>query len=327
MLLTMQAHDIGKIGHLLLVIPFVDQAPLQVSQAQKDHAEPFLRRLVRLQPEVAQAQGRVQVEVIHLARPAPLIPVQYRPHRKGGVGAEEVLRALVPIVPPGRVDADLERDLLDASVQGAHLVCSAGPVCSGHLDCGVPPMPKPRFVVADLLPVQSAIGLERADDVPAVSAAELDQPSRSVPTVKERIDAPAPRERPAQIDQDLPCQPILALEAQALLRGTPAVEPADGLRPQVNPPRVGVAGPRKALLRLRRQLDVALDVSCAVLVVGLLAGALPVVIVPVDRLQVAGLLVLLLQGVIDAHQEDLIQPVGFRQQQEVFQEEVLQWAA
>jgi hypothetical protein len=151
--------------------------------------------------------------------------------------------------------------------------------------------------------------------------------SRSVPTVKEDIDTPAWRERPAQLDQHLPGQPILALEAQAPLLGTPAVEPADGLRPQVNPPGVGVASPRKALLRLRRQLHVALDVGRAVLVAGLLARALEVVIVPVHRLQVAGLLVLLLQGVIDAHQEDLVQPVGFCQQQEVFQEKVLQWAA
>jgi hypothetical protein len=74
-------------------------------------------------------------------------------------------------------------------------------------------------------------------------------------------------------------------------------------------------------------LHVALDVGRAVLVAGLLARALEVVIGPVHRLQVAGLLVLLLQGVIDAHQEDLVQPVGFCQQQEVFQEKVLQWAA
>src|SRR5262249_50751974 len=124
--------------------------------------------------KVPQAQLLLQVPEIHFLRPALAIPVQYLPRTQRHVRAQEILRALVPRVPPGDQNTDPTAHPFDPPGQLPDRV-GRGLVRRRNAHASVARVPKALVVVADADAVQPAVGLDGADRVPALTPDELHQ--------------------------------------------------------------------------------------------------------------------------------------------------------
>ena len=143
-------------------------------------------------------------------------------------------------MPSGDQHADIERDLAQTSLHRAQQIRAPGALCSGNPCPGIPLVPQLPVPSVDPGIAQLAIGLEGANDVPAITPNELDQLARRIPAVEQDIDRVSFRKIRPQVFQHLLCQAVLALEPQTLLLGPIAVEPTHGLLSQVEPPGKGV---------------------------------------------------------------------------------------
>lgn len=88
-----------------------------------------------------QAHPHFQVEVVQLAGPPLALSLKLGLRIQVEIRTDEVHRALVPVMPPGNMDADSSRHVLQFAREGANQIgaCLAQ---SGHRDTGVPLVPK-----------------------------------------------------------------------------------------------------------------------------------------------------------------------------------------
>jgi len=293
---SMLMDDIGQGAQRLPPFPCLVEPPLQEGQHQMEHSVPLLDRFVGLHSEVPQAQRLFEVPVVDFEGPTVAIPDQYRLCCQSQVRAQEVLRVFVPIVPSGYQYADIEGDTAQVSLHRAHQVSAGGAVCSGNPDTGVPLVPQPLIPLVNSDTVQPSIALEGADDVPALPSNELDQLARPIPAVEQDVDRIPFWKKSPQFFQHLPCQAVLALEAQTLPFGSSTVEPPHRLLSQVEPPSEGIAvGPN---------LDTQRDMHSPFALGRLSFPRRRVVEDPVYCFQGVGVLVLACSGVVNAGPDD-----------------------
>jgi len=144
-------------------------------------------------------------------------------------------------------------------------------------------VPERLGVAVEALAVEFAIALETTGDMPPLTADKLDQPSGSAPTVELDIYLPPLGQERGQFDQDLAGDAVLAAKGQALFFGPLAIEPTHCLFPQIEPQVDGG--------HVRSDPHGTDHIAEAVLVARFGFGAFAVVEEPIDRLQMAGVLV------------------------------------
>jgi hypothetical protein len=135
---------------------------------------------------------RFDVEVVHLAGPALLRDAQDCLGRHRPVGAQKILRVLVPMVPLTDEDTDRQRPGGARAVACAH---QGGPlplVCSGQLHTLIPLMPERLGPLGALLVVQLPIRRARTPHMPALSATAFTQAIGGLPPVEQPIDLESP---------------------------------------------------------------------------------------------------------------------------------------
>jgi len=88
---------------------------------------------------------------------------------------------------------DLKRQLGQFPAEGPDQIGPESLVCSGQLHALIPLMPERLGPLRELLVSQLAVGLDRANHVPALTAAEFQEAIGSIPTVEEHIDLEAGR--------------------------------------------------------------------------------------------------------------------------------------
>jgi len=83
---------------------------------------------------------------------------------------------------------DLKRQLGQFPSEGPYEIGPESLVCSGQLHALIPLMPERLGPLRELLVSQLAVGLDRANHVPALTAAEFQEAIGSLPTIAEHID-------------------------------------------------------------------------------------------------------------------------------------------
>jgi hypothetical protein len=83
---------------------------------------------------------------------------------------------------------DLKRQLGQFPSEGPYEIGPESLVWSGQLYTLIPLMPERLGPLRELLVSQLAVGLDRANHVPALTAAEFQEAIGSIPTVEEHID-------------------------------------------------------------------------------------------------------------------------------------------
>src|SRR5262252_5947370 len=128
------------------------------------------------------------IEVIHLNGPTLLIDRQDLLCRSREIGAQQILRVFLPRVPLTDEHTDLTRQLGQFPAAGPDQIGPASLVCSGQLHALIPLMPERLGPWRELLVSQLAVGLDRANHLPALTAAEFQEAIGSLPTIAEHID-------------------------------------------------------------------------------------------------------------------------------------------
>src|SRR5947209_10322715 len=90
-------------------------------------------------------------------------------------------------------------------------------------------------------PVESAVGLDGTDRVPALTPDEAEEIGCGIPAIEQHVDVCVRRQIRLEFFQHLPGELQFAAEDEPALLGTLAVEAADRLSTQVRPPGEGVA--------------------------------------------------------------------------------------
>jgi hypothetical protein len=175
---------------LFLCVGMVE-APWQKHESEEDHGKPLFCRLVRVYPKGSQAHMLFDIAVVSLNRPARLIETQDLRCRQREVRAQKILRVFVPMVPLTNEDTDLKRQGLELALPRPHPVRPRPLVCSGQLHTLIPLMPERLGPLGELPVIQLAIGLDRTDARPALTAAEFAQAIGGRPTVEEHVDLDA----------------------------------------------------------------------------------------------------------------------------------------
>ena len=127
------------------------------------------------------------IKVIHLNGPTLLIDRQDLLCREREIGTQKILRVFIPMVPLTDEHTDLKRQLGQLPSQGPDQIGPESLVCSGQLHALIPLMPECVGPLGELLVSQRAIGLDRTNHVPALTAAEFQEAIGGIPTVEEDI--------------------------------------------------------------------------------------------------------------------------------------------
>jgi hypothetical protein len=127
-------------------------------------------------------------EVVHCEGPALLKEAQDVRCRQRSVGAQNILRVLVPRVPLTDADTDRNRQGGELAVERAPQVGPLPLVCSGPRYTLIPLMPERLGPWGELLVVQLPIRLERPHDRPALSATQFAHALGGLPPVAQHSD-------------------------------------------------------------------------------------------------------------------------------------------
>ena len=214
------------------------QAPWSKPSREADHGQPLFCRVVRRDATVGQASRLLDVEVVHFAGPALVIEAQEVRCRQRSVGAQTILRVLVPRVPLTDEDTDRKRQGGELAVARAH---QGGPlplVCSGQLYTLRPLMPERVGPVGELLVVQLPLRRDRTPDLPALSATKFAHALGGIPTVEQPIDLESSGEQRLQLRQPRLSQRRVLAKAPPLRWGPLSVETPPRLLAQVTSPIV-----------------------------------------------------------------------------------------
>lgn len=170
---------------------FAGEAPLHIGPTEVDHGDPLVHRLVGLQAKIGQSQPDLEVPVGHLAGPPLLIGLKALLSCQRQIRTEKVRRGVLPGMPFGNPDTDVEGRLFETALQRTDPVGRRFGVCSGQANLGIPLVLEGAGVMVEAEAVEFAIVLKGAHRMPTLTADELDQPRRSIPRVDQDIDRPS----------------------------------------------------------------------------------------------------------------------------------------
>jgi len=169
------ADDIFEVGPAMLAggDEVLGLLELQIIETDEADCELLLNGCKGLQAEIGQSQSLFDVKVIDLHWPAALIQSQSFLYRETEVRVHEVLRARTALVPSGYDGAHFIRDILQVPQHGTGVVHRGGTVRGERLKLYllVVLVPEPAVVELDPLFVDTTVGLDGTDNLPALSAA------------------------------------------------------------------------------------------------------------------------------------------------------------